>query len=87
MTQIAIQQYRWADVSTRRDADAPERPLKKHDHLVNAAEYLATHFMTGKPIKDDPEPPTFQQEIINQIRDLQKKVEELRGEEDRGTLA
>lgn len=68
MTQIAIQQYRWADVSTRRDADAPERPLKKHDHLVNACEYLATHFMTGAPVPADTEPPTFQQEIIDQIR-------------------
>ena len=44
MTQIAMQQYRWADLANNRDSDGPELPLKKYDHLVNANEYLATLF-------------------------------------------
>ena len=43
-TAIAIQQYRWEDIGAQAKHDGPERPLKKNDHLVNAAEYLATLF-------------------------------------------
>jgi PBSX family phage terminase large subunit len=46
MSSIAIQQYRWEDISATAKHDGPERPLKKNDHLVNAAEYLATLFAT-----------------------------------------
>lgn len=68
MTQISVQQYRWADISTKRDTDAPERPHKKHDHLVNAMEYLATHFMTPRPVKEEPEEYNFSKDIQQTIK-------------------
>lgn len=49
MSQIAVQQYRWSDISSNRDSNAPERPHKHNDHLVNAMEYLATVFATARP--------------------------------------
>lgn len=43
MTIVANQQYRWEEQKTMADErDAPERPLKKDDHLVDAQQYLAT---------------------------------------------
>lgn len=67
-TAIAIQQYRWADLATGSNSDGPERPVKKNDHLVNAAEYLSTYFMTPPKITEEPTIPTFHDEIHSSIR-------------------
>lgn len=40
---VAFQQYRWAETKlTSGEVDAPERPRKKDDHLVDASQYIAT---------------------------------------------
>ncbi len=40
---VAYQQYRWEEQkNSQDDRDAPERPQKKDDHLVDAGQYLAT---------------------------------------------
>lgn len=45
MTQVAYQQYRWADLRVGSDkVDAPEKPRKKDDHLVDADQYFFTLF-------------------------------------------
>lgn len=51
-TIVAFQQYRWEDQVLRgADRDAPERPRKKDDHLVDASQYLATRIIPGvKPV-------------------------------------
>jgi PBSX family phage terminase large subunit len=63
MTSMAIQQYRWSDISSTRDTDGPERPHKKNDHLVNACEYLATIFAATKAPAPKVEKPTLHDEI------------------------
>lgn len=68
MTQIAVQQYRWEDMAPGKDKDGPERPQKKNDHLVNAAEYLATHFMVQAPIKEEPTIPTHDDMIWSGVK-------------------
>lgn len=68
MTQIALQQYRWADLATNRDSDGPERPLKKNDHLVNANEYLATLFVRESVPVEARVIPAVHEEIWGTIR-------------------
>lgn len=49
----AIKDYQWEDLTpTQRSkgADPPEKPLKKGDHLVDAAQYLASRWVA--PMKD-----------------------------------
>lgn len=67
MTTIAIQQYRWADTMVK-NTDGSEKPVKKNDHLVNAAEYLATHFMAAPSIERPKPPPTFSDEVWASVK-------------------
>lgn len=67
-TSIAMQQYRWADLAMGSNADGPERPVKKNDHLVNANEYLATYFFKPIPREVKKEIPTFSQEIQSSVK-------------------
>ena len=52
-SRVAYQQYRWEDQNERSadQRDAPERPHKKDDHLVDAAQYLATLVWKAPKIK------------------------------------
>lgn len=68
MTHIAVQQYRWADLSTARGQDGPERPAKINDHLVNANEYLATLFMNSTPPEQPVPQETFDTELHRAIK-------------------
>lgn len=44
LTAQMFTQYHWRKLAVGRDSDAPERPAKKDDHLVDASQYLATIF-------------------------------------------
>ncbi len=61
MTSVAFQQYRWAKINISRDVDGAERPRKKDDHLVDAAQYLATLFYAKAP----PPVPTEDETSLN----------------------
>lgn len=74
MTAIALQQYRWADATSRGSEDGPERPVKKNDHLVNAAEYLATHFMAAPKIEPERPKGTFNDELWGAVRKQQRRI-------------
>lgn len=54
-TYEAIKNYQWEDLSSamkQKGADAPERPLKRDDHLVDCAQYLSSRWV--KPFKAAP---------------------------------
>lgn len=63
MSHIAVQQYRWSNISAMRDTDGPEKPHKHNDHLVNAGEYIATVFATARPAVVPVVEHTFDSEI------------------------
>lgn len=71
-TTIAIQQYRWSDVAAKRDTNAPERPHKHNDHLVNAVEYLATIFVAqptvSTPVVDKTDKELLHDEIWAKVK-------------------
>lgn len=59
-TYEAIKQYRWEDLSTaarKKGEDAPERPVKANDHLVDCAQYVSSRWAgpIQKPIEPDEE--------------------------------
>ena len=59
-TAYQYEQYRWSKLNVHRETDAPEKPHKKDDHLVDADEYLATIHVGGfKPIEPDVEEEPF----------------------------
>lgn len=68
MTSVAFQQYRWANISLSRDVDGQEKPRKKDDHLVDAAQYLATLFYGSKPPAEPVQKPrSIDDEIWQQV--------------------
>lgn len=75
----AIKNYQWEDLTTAmktRGVDAPERPLKHNDHLVDCAQYLSSRWV--RPYRPEPgrEPMSFEQEVNKSIkRQLQAKRE------------
>lgn len=79
MTYEAIKNYQWEDLTTamkQKGVEAPERPLKKDDHLVDCAQYLSSRFV--RPFRPDPvkRPRTFSEEVSKTIKDnLQRKRE------------
>lgn len=51
LTYEAIKQYRWEDLSAAarsKGADAPERPVKSNDHLVDCGQYVSSRW-AGRP--------------------------------------
>lgn len=73
-TYEAIKNYRWEDLSVAMRAkgqDAPERPLKKNDHLVDCAQYLSSRWV--QPMKDpeDFKPKEFHEQVHEAIRKAQ----------------
>lgn len=76
LTFEAIKNYQWEDLSPAarsKGADAPERPLKKDDHLVDCSQYLSSRW-AGQP--RTPAPPSdelsqaerFSREVRQTIR-------------------
>ena len=76
-TQIAFQQYRWEDLKIE-DRDPKEQPVKKNDHLVDAAEYFLSLFTTSKVPDDANRPLTFDDEIRRNVRNQVKKYATMR---------
>lgn len=73
MSQVAYQQYQWADLSVvRDDKDPQEKPLKKNDHLVDAAQYFFTLF-TSSSVPADKNRPLDADEYIRQLVRSQTK--------------
>lgn len=71
-TQIALQQYQWEDLKVENDEKDPrEVPKKKNDHLVDAAAYLLTLFLTAR--KPDQAPITYDEGVRKLIRTQVKR--------------
>jgi PBSX family phage terminase large subunit len=70
MTSVAFQQYRWASIQLSRETDGQEKPRKKDDHLVDAAQYLATLFYGNNPA---PEPVQKERTMNDEIWDQVSK--------------
>jgi PBSX family phage terminase large subunit len=66
LTAMALQQYRWEDMAVMK-GDAPEKPLKKHDHLVDATGYIATLFHQAITLRPAPKIETLSDEIWKQV--------------------
>lgn len=80
----AIKNYRWEDLSQAmrtRGADAPERPLKKDDHLVDCAQYLASRWVQPMKDPDNFKPKDFSDQVHEAIR------KQIRRKRTRGTPA
>lgn len=71
MTYEAIKNYQWEDLTTamrQKGVDAPERPLKKDDHLVDCAQYLSSRWVKpNRPMQADRER-TFAEEVTKNIK-------------------
>lgn len=87
----AIKQYQWKDLSPGQRAsgeDPKEVPLKKNDHLVNAAQYIAGRETPSLKIEKQLHPDSLQDEIHKTIRkQLRNKWNVQRGSHDLGNLA
>jgi len=70
-TYEAIKNYQWEDLSTamkQRGVDAPERPLKKDDDLVDCAQYLSSRFVSTRNPEPLKPPETLGEEVTRQIK-------------------
>ncbi len=74
MVQVAFQQYQWEDLKvTNDDKDPAEKPLKKNDHLVDAAQYFMTLWAGNAPAADAQRPITADEHIRKLVRTQVKK--------------
>jgi PBSX family phage terminase large subunit len=67
----AIKNYQWEDLTTsmkQKGVDAPERPLKKEDDLVDCAQYLSSRFISPKKAAAEFAPQTFGEEVTQNIK-------------------
>lgn len=71
-SQVAYQQYRWEDLKFD-DKDPAERPVKKNDHIVDAAEYFFTLFTNTKVPDDANRPLSFDEQLRKMVRTQVKK--------------
>lgn len=63
-TIVAFQQYRWEEPKLQSaDRDAPERPRKKDDHLVDASQYIATLLVPQQRAQIEKRVMTFDDQI------------------------
>lgn len=73
-TYEAIKNYQWVDLTPHMRAqgiDAPEKPLKKDEHLVDCAQYLSSRYVKPLVIPTPKADETFSDEIHKAI---QKKI-------------
>lgn len=75
----AIKDYQWEDLTTamkQKGVDAPERPLKANDHLVDCAQYLSSRWIKPFIPGSGKQPETLSQEVTKNIkRSLAQKRE------------
>lgn len=71
MTYEQVKEYKWEDLTPAmrsRGIDAPERPVKKNEHLVDCAQYLSSRWV--RPVLADAKRPpnSFAEEVSSTIR-------------------
>jgi PBSX family phage terminase large subunit len=84
-----IRDYKWEDLTPTQRAkeiDAPERPLKKNEHLVDCAQYLSSRW--SRPMADPlPRPEqSFSDEVHRAIRKQMKGKRRAKLTHDLGSL-
>ena len=85
----AIKNYQWVDLTPQQRAkglDAPERPLKKDDHLVDCSQYITSRFVS--PVKHAKEnvPTDFNAEIHETIKKQIQSQQDLKGSHQPGII-
>lgn len=83
-TYEAIKDYQWEDLTTamkQKGVDAPERPLKSNDHLVDCSQYVASRWIKPFIPGSGKQPKTLAQEVNENIkRSLARKRESAGGD-------
>jgi PBSX family phage terminase large subunit len=84
-----ISNYKWEDISSAmraRGLDAPEKPMKRDDHLVDCAQYLSSRWI--KPIGDELnlKPQDFSQQVHAAINKQLQRKRRPRGSHDLGSV-
>jgi PBSX family phage terminase large subunit len=67
----AIKDYRWEDITPhmrRKGADAPEKPLKKNDHLPNCGQYLSSRWVAPMRSIMPYQPETFTGQVWQGVK-------------------
>jgi len=75
-TYEAIKDYKWVDLTPQQRAknlDAPERPVKSNDHLVDCAQYLASRWVPPMKEAQAAPPSNTTDEIHRAIRKQQRE--------------
>lgn len=70
-TYEAIKDYQWESLTTamkQKGTDAPERPLKSNDHLVDCAQYISSKWVRPFIAGSGKAPKTFTQEVNENIK-------------------
>lgn len=87
-TYEAIKSYQWEDLTAamrRKGADAPEKPLKANDHLVNCAQFLSSRWV-GPQKGMRPHYETFDEEIWAGVKAQTKRHGAYRRPLDHGMI-
>lgn len=85
ITEEQVEGYRWEDLSLamrKKGQDAPEKPVKGDDHLVDCAQYLSSRMVPPPNRIKPPAGETFSDLIWGRVR--QQKARAVRRHEDRG---
>lgn len=88
-TYEAIKNYQWADLTPHMRAqgiDAPEKPLKRNDHLVDCAQYLSSRYVKPLGIPKPKAEMTFSEEVSRNIRRKLMKQGRIRYNHDLGGI-
>lgn len=88
-TYEAIKNYQWADLTPHMRAqgiDAPEKPLKRNDHLVDCAQYLSSRYVKPLGIPKPKAEMTFSEEVHRNIRRKLMKQGRVRYNHDLGGI-
>lgn len=88
-----LREYKWQDLTpAQREKGSEPAPLKKDTHLVEAAQYIASRYITAPPVVatgDAPEDPRaeFAAEVNRAIRKQMLARQSATGDHDLGTLS
>lgn len=82
LTYEAVKQYKWADLSPAakaKGADAPEKPFKHNDHLVDCAQYLSSRWIKPPKSLVRSREPDLNDEIRATIKKQMRRKREAKG--------
>lgn len=71
-----IKNYKWEDITPAMRAkgvDAPEKPVKRNDHLVDCAQYLCSRWVPPQRVKPEDRPETFSQKMNRIAREKNRR--------------